>query len=388
LHIVMLSDVYFPRVNGVSTSIHTFRHDLMRAGYKVTLIAPDYGHPTENEADILRVSGWQVPFDPEDRIMHWFGVRGMLNKLRQNKFDVVHIQTPFAAHIFGVRLARELNVPSVETYHTFFEEYFHHYLPFLPKSWTQSAVRKVARLQCSQVDGLISPSHAMLGLLRKYDVATEAEVIPTGLDSDWFRKGEGRRFREKHGIAPARPTLVHIGRIAFEKNIGFLLDMLVHVRQRIPDVLLILCGEGPATAQLKQQVRSMGLADSVMFAGYLSRAGDLQDCYCAGDAFVFASRTETQGLVLLEAMAMGVPVVALAYLGAEEILRPQRGAVIAPDDPAGFAEHVIALMHDPTRRERLSEEARVYAREWGSHVFAEKLVHYYRTIAAAKSRTA
>ena len=161
-----------------------------------------------------------------------------------------------------------------------------------------------------------------------------------------------------------RPTLVYVGRVAHEKNIDFLLDMLVELRPRLPGVLLALAGEGPAVPHLRRRVRELGLADAVQFVGYLRRDGELQDCYAAGDLFVFASRTETQGLVLLEALALGVPVVALAVLGTREIVLPGRGACVAPDDPAGFAAVVSSLMHDPDARARMARAGPVFAAEW------------------------
>jgi len=178
-----------------------------------------------------------------------------------------------------------------------------------------------------------------------------------------------------------RPTLVYVGRVAHEKNIDFLLDMLVELRPRLPGVLLALAGEGPAVPHLRRRVRELGLADAVQFVGYLRRDGELQDCYAAGDLFVFASRTETQGLVLLEALALGVPVVALAVLGTREIVLPGRGACVAPDDPAGFAAVVSSLMHDPDARARMARAGPAFAAEWDTDVTARGLIAVYEALA-------
>ena len=137
MKILFISDVYFPRVNGVSTSIETFRRNLQLLGHTVDLIAPDYGKPTANENGIVRVPARAVPLDPEDRLMGYGWVMQQLERLRGEHYDLIHVQTPFVAHYLGVKLSHLLDIPCIETYHTFFEEYLYHYIPFLPKSLTR-----------------------------------------------------------------------------------------------------------------------------------------------------------------------------------------------------------------------------------------------------------
>ena len=176
------------------------------------------------------------------------------------------------------------------------------------------------------------------------------QVIPTGLPADRFVHGDGARFRREHGLPPERPLLLYVGRVAHEKNIGFLLEMLLEVRRSRPDALLVIAGEGPARAALAAQVARLGLEREVVFIGYLDRERSLADCYAAASVFVFASRTETQGLVLLEAMAQACPVVSTAHLGTASILQPGCGARVAPDEPAGFAQAVVGLLDDTGAR--------------------------------------
>ncbi|HTS53793.1 MAG TPA: glycosyltransferase, partial [Burkholderiales bacterium] len=306
MKILMLSDVYFPRVNGVSTSIQSFRRQLAQLGHQSVLIAPEYGVASSDEAEILRVPSQRVLFDPEDRRMRLRSILQHLPELGRQRFDLIHIQTPFVAHYAGVLLSRHLRLPRVETYHTFFEEYLYHYVPFVPKAWMRALARRFSRNQCNNLDAVVVPSRAMHDVLRAYRVDAPIAIIPTGIEPDALAGGDGAAFRARHGIAPKRPTLVHVGRVAFEKNIGFLLRVLLRVRQRIPDVLLVIAGEGPALKHLRRAASSLGLGDSVLFVGYQDRSHTLADCYRAGDVFVFASHTETQGLVLLEAMALGV----------------------------------------------------------------------------------
>jgi glycosyltransferase involved in cell wall biosynthesis len=382
VNILMISDVFFPRVNGVSTSIQTFRRALEGMGHTVTLIAPCYGTATADERGILRIPSLSVPFDPEDRFMRRRTILRLQDQLASERFDVLHIHTPFVAHSAGVRLARELGIPCVETYHTFFEEYLFHYVPFAPKSWMRWIAREFSRRQCNSVDRVIVPSRAMHTVLRTYGVEAAMDILPTGLRLEEMKAGEGWRFRARLGIQHDRPTLVFVGRVAFEKNIDFLLRVLDRVRERIPEVAMIIAGEGPAEGDLRRLVHRLDLAENVFFSGYLDRDSELMDCYCAGDAFVFASHTETQGLVLLEAMALGVPVVSTAVMGTVDLLEAGKGALVAKQAVDDFAAEVLRLLQDRDLQRQLSLEGRALAREWSADRKAQELAELYARLVA------
>ncbi|KAB2936088.1 MAG: glycosyltransferase family 4 protein [Candidatus Contendobacter sp.] len=386
MKILMLSDVYFPRVNGVSTSIQTFRRELRELGHEVWVVAPKYDQPTTDEPDIDRIRSYRVLFDPEDRMMHPRWLARRLAILQNQNFDLVHVQTPFVAHYAGLRLARRSGIPCVETYHTFFEEYLFHYLPILPKSAWRAVARQLSRRQCNQLDGLVVPSRAMQEVLVQYGVRTRMRVIPTGIPGDALPEGDGAAFRARHGIRHDQPVLVFVGRVAFEKNIEFLLRV-THELQRTThsNIVLIVAGEGPAKNRLRRLGSKLGLEKNLCFVNYLARGADLSSCYQAGDAFVFASRTETQGLVLLEAMSLGVPVVSTAVMGTRDILAAERGALIAEEDIPQFAAQVRRLLDDAQLRRRLGEAGRIYARQWTARGPAQALLAFYQDLRDERS---
>jgi glycosyltransferase involved in cell wall biosynthesis len=380
--ILFISDVYFPRINGVSTSIRTFVGQLQEMGHEVHLIAPDYGVTTEDEHWVKRIPARSIFFDPEDRLMRYGNALQQLQVLRKESYDLIHIHTPFVAHYLGLKLAHLLDVPCIETYHTFFEDYLHHYLPFIPKAMAKGMARMISRRQCNAVDAIVAPSQPMLDVLRQYGVKTRAEVIPTGLQAQSFERADGAAFRASYGIAPQRPVMLYVGRVAYEKNIGFLLNMTDVLRKKQPEVLLIITGEGPAEHSLHQQVRELQLEDNVKFIGYLDRNTQLNACYRAADVFVFSSKTETQGLVLLEAMAQSLPVVAMAELGTKSILIEGEGALIAPEDEVVFANKVFSLLSDPDMRRNLGATAMKYAmNRWSSRTQAERMLRFYQQLA-------
>jgi glycosyltransferase involved in cell wall biosynthesis len=405
MRVLFISDVYFPRVNGVSTSIRTFRNDLNDAGVDSVLVAPDYGahralkggqpaagQPTagqpaagqpadKEEPGVLRVESGRVPGDPEDRRMKYFALRRCLDALSDQHFDLVHIHTPFLAHYAGVRFAARARIPVIATYHTFFEEYLHHYVPMLPRPLGRSLARRFTRSQCAQLAAIVAPSEPMRALLLAYGVSTRIQVIPTGLPTERFLPGNGARFRASFGIAADRPLLLYVGRVAHEKNIEFLLHAFVALRRQRAGAMLVIAGEGPALGHLQGLVARLGIAQDVQFIGYLDRERGLTDCYAAADVFVFASRTETQGLVLLEAMAQGRPVVSTAHLGTASILQSGCGARVAPEKPDVFAQAIADILDDPARAARLSAQARSYAQGWASALMARRVAELYRELA-------
>jgi 1,2-diacylglycerol 3-alpha-glucosyltransferase len=385
MRVLFVSDVYFPRVNGVSTSIRTFRTDIAQLGVDTTLVTPAYpGAAQDEDPSIVRVPSGAVPRDPEDRRFLARPLRHVLNRELAASVDLVHIHTPFIAHYAGVRFAREHGLPVVATYHTFFEDYLHHYVPILPRGIGRWVARRFTRSQCADVAALISPSAPMREALQAYGVTTPIEVLPTGLAAESFVRGDGARFRKQFSLAADKPLLLYVGRVAFEKNIDFLLRTFVRVLTRQPDALFVIAGEGPALPHLTRLARELGIQDAVRFIGYLDRSTELPDCYAAGDAFVFASRTETQGLVLLEAMAQGTPVVSTAELGTRSILTPESGAYVVPEQEEAFAAAVVQalkLAPDALRRSQL----RAHAESWASLAMARRLVTFYEGVAAASS---
>jgi glycosyltransferase involved in cell wall biosynthesis len=308
-------------------------------------------------------------------------LRRVLNRELAGRLDLVHIHTPFIAHYAAARFAREHSLPLVATYHTFFEDYLHHYVPILPRAIGRFLAQKFTLSQCRDVAALISPSAPMRDALLAYGVTTPIEVLPTGMPAESFVRGDGARFRRQFALPPKAPLLLYVGRVAHEKNIGFLLRMFATLRARRPEALFVIAGEGPARDSLVRQSRELGVHDAVRFIGYLDRSTDLPDCYAAGDVFVFASRTETQGLVLLEAMAQGTPVVSTAELGTRSILTPGCGATVVPEEEAAFAAAVAEALQLPADA-GCREQLRAHAASWASQAMARKLLSFYEKVRA------
>ena len=394
MNLLLLSDVYFPRVNGVSTSIRTFAESLSRMGHQVTIVAPDYGEGSgqaghdDGAYEVIRLPARMIFFDPEDRLLRASAVRAVLPRLAARHWDVIHIHTPFRAHQLGVRLAKRTGRPTIETYHTYFEEYVAAYLPWLPAPLLRLFARRASRTLCHDVDHLIVPSQQMAEVLDRYGITTPRTVLPTGIDLREFAGGSGGRFRDTHGIAHDRPTLVTVSRLAMEKNIGFLLQVVQRLVVDFPTLLFIVAGEGPDAERLKKLAERLGLRDNVRFIGNLDRRTTLLDCYRAGDVFVFASPTETQGLVLIEAMALGVPIVSTAVMGTATVLRDARSARISAEEVDAFAMHVAQLLRDPAARAELSAAGPLDAQAWSIDGLMARVAALYSRLAHAPAGVA
>ena len=248
-----------------------------------------------------------------------------------------------------------------------------------------AVARLFSRHQGNSLNGMVIPSRPMMEVLRNYGVTTYAEVIPTGLEPDSFLPGNGGDFRDKYGIERERPMLLFVGRVAHEKNIRFLLQVVDRVRKDIPEVLLLIAGAGPARESLENEVGKLNLSSNVMFIGYLDRHTELNNCYHSADIFVFSSRTETQGLVLLEAMAQGVPVVSTAEMGTRDVLCDGAGVWIAKEELEDFSGKVIKMLGDSDARIQLGEAGREYAHGWSAGKQAERMLNFYQSVISHNS---
>lgn len=387
LRILMVSDVYLPRINGVSTSIAIFRAELEQLGHEVDLLVPGYGNAADDvgpEPGVYRVPGWAPWFDPEDRLMSGRRLRALRPRIAAAGYDLIHVQTPFRAHLFGVALGRRLGIPVLESYHTLFEAYFEHYLRWLPRSWLRAAARVFSRKQCNEVDAVVVPSKAMADALLGYRVRSPIHMLPTGLEPAAFDLADGRRFRDRLGLPEDTPLLLFVGRVAHEKSIELLLHMLRALLPAQPRAQLAIVGDGPARTSLEQLGQRLGLTDHLHWTGYLPRDASLREAYRGADAFVFASQTETQGLVLLEAMAQGLPCVAVAAQGTLDLLQEGAGALVTAPEAEAFAGRVAELLTDGERRARLGEAAREHASQWSASAAARRLDGLYRDLTSVR----
>lgn len=307
MNIGLYTDTYFPQISGVATSIKTLKDALERQGHNVfifTTTDPNVKKGTV-EPNIFRFSS--IPFVSfTDRRIAFRGLFEATKVAKEVNLDIVHTQTEFALGTIGKYVAHQLDIPAIHTYHTMYEDYLHYILnghllrPYHVKQFVKSYLKNM--------DGCIAPSGRVEELLRRYGVQIPIRVIPTGVDIQSMNRDADRDVRKDLGIDKDAPVILTLSRIAAEKKINHILNVLPAIIDEIPNVKFVIAGDGPDIKVLQEQVERLTLEDYVIFAGNVDH-GDVGNYYRMADIFVSASDTETQGLTYVEALAVGTPCV-------------------------------------------------------------------------------
>lgn len=394
MKVIYPTDNYWPRVSGMAVSIDSFRFELAKHDYAIHVFAPNY--PGSEDLDLKmqykyvhRFRSGKVFFSKDDRLVK-FSEKKHVNKiLDELKPDICHIQTEFTMGRLVTKYAETHRLPLVMTCHTYFEQYINHYMPFLPHGQARRFARNFTRKFYNRADVVIAPTIFMKEVLESYGVDTPIEVIPTGIPADEFaglskdnEKQNSRWFKEYPELK-GKKLLLHAGRIGQEKNVDFLIQMLEQVVRQIPDVILMFAGDGPDREKLQQSIDELGLHKNVVFFGFVDR-NRMKELYHLADIFVFASKTETQGLVTAEAMICHTPVVAIGKMGTRQIMNGDNGGYMVEEDVDEFASKVLLLLKDSKLYHAKSEEAYRYAQNWTIEVMAKKMVKIYERVLSGK----
>lgn len=372
LRVGVFTDSYRPYMSGVVRSIETFRKELEKRGVSFFIFAPRYRNCVPEER-VYRFFAVPAPTNPDFTLAIPLSFR-IGQTLRSLKLDLVHVHSPFFLGSLGARWARRLGLPVVFTYHTLYEEYVH-YFPFWRKM-ARVVTRRYTVGFCNQCDLVLAPSEAIREYLLRFGVRAPVTVLPTGIELGAFRGGDGRAFRQRWDIGPEDKVLLYVGRLGREKNISFLLRAFGEVVRRLDSARLVLVGGGPARDELVREAAGLGLAGKIIFTGPVAPEG-VKDCYAGADLFVMASLTETQGLVVGEAKAAGLPTVAVRAQGVSEMVNEGVDGFLTPHDERVFAEVVCRVLTDPHLYHRLRQGALVKAEDLASTRLAERLWDQY-----------
>lgn len=426
LKIGMFSDSYKPYISGVVKSIELFTRDLRSAGHEAVIIAPDYPGVAK-ESGIIRYPSIPAVTNRDFRLAIPLSRRAA-REIRNSNFDIIHVHSPFLLSRTGARWAKRLGVPLVFTFHTLYTEYVH-YFPIFPK-----LVRRITRwyLQrfCNGCDLIISPSEGVKKMIKSYGVTTPIVVIATGVEpladprQSAARKGFGggsgvggdaggnaggtiNNDSSATGNAAAGsscatgssgPTgtsstttscekiLLFVGRLGKEKNIPFLLEAMRHLLENGQNVRLVIVAGGPEEENLKKMAAELGVASAITFAGR-KPFDQVVQAYREADLFVFASMTETQGLVILEAMSTGLPVVAVRATGVEDVVEDGRNGFLTSADTVEFARAIQKVLSNEELYRTMSANALHTASEYSSEKQAQKLVRAYEQVLGTSMKT-
>lgn len=395
MNIAFFTDAYAPRVNGVAVSVQSYARELCRLGHKACIVCPNYDVtvrdisiiPDSKEASLLevRIPASREVFSKEDRAVSLLFIRKMNAWLDGWKPDAVHVNTEFTVGILGVRYAKRNSIPMVYTFHTLWEDYFANYIHILPPAMLRWSGRRLVKAFLRRADEIIVPTMQIKETVSRYGIERESYILPTGIpdfvaaDIPHEKVKEFKiRLYEEFPNLTGKKILLYVGRMAKEKNLDLLISVLETVKKIIPLTALLFVGGGPEVEPLKKLTKEKNLSDSVAFAGYRER-DELPFFYRVSDVFSFPSVTETQGLVTVEAMLSGLPVVAVGEMGTVDIMQGDKGGFMVHDDQNEFSERVVELLQNESLWQNKSKEASEWGRRWLISSLTPKLVERYRT---------
>ncbi|MCX6764907.1 MAG: glycosyltransferase [Candidatus Nealsonbacteria bacterium] len=379
MKIGFFTDYYLPSAAGVTVSIETFRKEMENRGHEVFIFAPASKNYKDKNPNVYRFRALTLsktrdlylalPFLPGSR---------KIQEILSLKLDVIHAQSPFSLGFLGKYIAMRQKIPFIYTHHTHLEEYAKFYLkenfftPSLAKTWTT--------FFCNLSSSIITPSEKIKKVLKNYGVKKEISVLPTGVDLNVFKKSLKQRaiLRKKLNIDEKSRVLMFVGRMEAEKNPLFLVEALKEVLKKKNNVFLIMIGTGPYEKKAKELAEKLGIEKFVKCTGRIPYE-EIPSFYQGSDIFSFASLTETQGIVVLEAEAAGLPVVVLEDDVFAGIIKDgKNGFIIQKQKPEVFADSILKILEDKKLYNKFSEVSQKIAKSFSKEKQAKKLLDIYK----------
>ncbi len=370
------SESYLPYLSGVTISIDTLIKELRKLGHEIHIFAPHHPKHGDTDPNIYRFPSIRTHY-PGFRLAIPFS-RKILKKIPSLNLDIIHTHSPYQTGILSMVFAKSLKIPIVYTFHTLFAQYLH-YVPLLPKGLMKHLLSRYIRAFCSRCDCIIVPSRRTKILLLEEGIKSRIEVVPSGVDLDLVQKFSGEGIRKKYKIPSEAKVLLYVGRLSKEKNLPFLFRAFKRVQIEIPDAYLLIVAGGPMEKTFKKEAKHLGIAANTIFTHEV-KFPEVFDYYKAADIFVFSSLTETQGLVLAEAKACGLPSVAINFEGVSEMIEDGVDGFLTDESEEEFGMRVIQLLMDIYLRDRMSSDARKRAPLFSSTFMAKRVEEIYSSL--------
>lgn len=397
MNIAMFTDAFFPRINGVAISVKSYADMLVKLGHKVCIVCCNYEKSTKDKKfskiyydnntensnlTILRVPTYKVFFSKEDRAGRLFQWKKFKKELDNFNPDIVHVNSEFVMGYFGARYAKKRKVPMVFTFHTLWEDYVEGYIHFMPTQSAKRMAKNLIKFYLKRADELICPTQRIVDVVKQYKVNRNTDILPTGIPEemcivDSHKQQEFKKqIYEKFPEVKNKKILLYVGRVVKEKNLDFLFPVLFNVKKEIPDAVLMIVGGGPELERLRRKAKELCCEDSVCFTDYQPR-DSLVYFYSLADVFVFPSCTETQGLVTIEAMLSGLPVVAIGEMGTVDVMQGNNGGFMVGKSHEAFSDKVILLLKNSQVYAEKKQEALTWGKKWSIEALTPRLIEYY-----------
>ncbi|NBD38406.1 MAG: glycosyltransferase [Verrucomicrobia bacterium] len=377
MNIAMFTNTYLPHVGGVANSVHSFVRSFEDGGHNCLVVAPKFKGAEVSDEKVLRVQAIKE-FNGTDFSVRLPEPLRISERMQEFRPDILHSHHPFLLGDSALRVSRRRGIPVVFTHHTLYERYTH-YLPVKLEGMERLA-SLLATEYANLCDHVIAPSESIARLLRERGVTTPITPLPTGIDPRQFAAGDRERGRSRFDVQGKGPVIGHVGRLAEEKNLRYLATAVLRFLELNHEARFLLVGRGPMEKELRETIRASSAAQRVRFAGALG-GKELADAYAAMDAFAFASTSETQGMVLAEAMAAGTPVVALDAPGVREVVEDGYNGRLLPQksNEADFAM-ALSTVTGKEAKAPLREHALQTSSRFSRQRCADQLLAVYRDL--------
>lgn len=382
MNIGFFTDSYRPYTSGVVRSIELFSREFRAQGHDVYIFGPDYPlahYPIEDK--VFRFASIPAPTMPEFSIPLPFSAQ-IGATIRRINMQIIHVHSPFLLGRLGAYAARQYGLPLVFTFHTLYEQYVH-YMP-VARERTKLFVQSIGRDFCNRCNLVIAPSRFVEQYLRDIGVNVQIAVIPTGIDLEEFKNSDPFKLQAGYGLSEEEKILLFVGRLGKEKNISFLLKSFYRLQQEITGLRLVIVGGGPQEEDLRRLCARLGIEGRVIFTGVLPRA-EIVHCYASADLFVFPSVTETQGLVIAEAKAAGLPAVAIRAFGASEMIRHGEDGLLTDHSLDSFNRSIVRLLQDRALYAKMRQRALLNAAELSCSISAERMLGHYEELLGTRT---
>ncbi len=374
MRIGIFTDTYAPQINGVVTSIESSLNYLNQ-NHTVYIFCPNVKPKVKSTKHIWRFPSVVYPFQKEYRLVLPFNKQ--LDKIKELQLDIIHVHTPFTMGIIGLKIAKKLNIPAIHTFHTYFEKYLH-YFPILPEKWMNKYAKKETEKICNQCKLIIVPTEEMRNELKKYNINSPSVIIPSGIKNEKISEKDIKDFKTKNKLKDEIYCLF-VGRIGHEKNIYFLLNAFEKIQQQIPNINLLIIGDGPERKNLEKEVSNKNLNDNVIFTGYLDKK-DVFTGYQIAKLMLFPSKTETQGLTVVESLLSGTPVIGLNQLGVKNVIGDNLGGIVTKESIEEYTDACLSLLNDKIKYEEYVEKAIKRGKEFSVNKSGKLLIDAYNSI--------
>lgn len=376
MNIAIFTNNYLPNPYGVPNSVESFRKEFEDLGHKVFIFAPAWKGYEDKNPSVFRYPAINLRYKIKFPLAFPYS-RKMNKILGKLNLDIIHSQHPNLLGSAAMKWARKKNIPIVFTWHTLYDRYTN-FVPLIPKKLSASWIIKKAVRYANKANLVIVPTKSVTEIIKGWGVKNKIISIPTGIEEKDFKNPERKSMRDKCGVRDDEILLILVSRLTEEKNIEFVFEALKGLLKKETGVKFLVAGTGYLVPKLKKLVADEKIDGKVIFSGIAERE-ELKNCYAAGDIFVYASKSETQGMVLSEAMYAGLPIVAVDAPGASSLVINNQTGILTKEDKNDFSDAVLKLIRDKELRERFSQEAKKIAREkYTSRVCAGQMLEAYK----------